>query len=94
MAQKLNITRSAYSRFERSEQAGCLSLKSIKEIAEAMDCELIYAIRPKRKIKFSLVIWQRLIPKAIEHSWYKTRLKQVKPQALAAVAKWMTEKSI
>jgi DNA-directed RNA polymerase sigma subunit (sigma70/sigma32) len=40
MAQKLNITRSAYSRFERSEQAGCLSLKSIKEIAEAMEIEV------------------------------------------------------
>ena len=37
-----------------------LSLTTLAKAAEAMDCELAYAIRPKNKKYFSSIIWEIL----------------------------------
>jgi len=33
-------------------------------VAEAMDCELIYSIRPIKKKSYSQIIWEKLLPAA------------------------------
>src|SRR5687768_4016189 len=53
VAKKLKILRPQYSRFEKNEETGAVTLKELAKAAEAMDCELIYAIRPKNKLSFS-----------------------------------------
>ena len=88
MAKRLRITLSAYSRFERLEIEGRITLKALMEIAETMNCEVVYCIRPKSGKLFSETVWQSLYPKANKHSWVKTRPSRAKFQALAAVASW------
>lgn len=90
LAKKMQITRTGYLKFEKNEKAGNISLRNLHKAAEAMDCELVYAIRPKKQIRFSQVIWKKLVTEAIEHPWVhiKTgRNLQSQTQALAAIAK-------
>src|SRR5689334_2230604 len=54
LAEKLSITRQAFSKLEKSELHGTISIKKLAEIAEIMDCELVYAIRPKSREAFSM----------------------------------------
>ena len=88
LAEKLNISRAAYSKFEKSEQMGSISLKNLARAAEALNCELVYGLRPKRKILFSEVVWNKLIATALKHTWVKSRPQGKKAEALAAAAKW------
>jgi transcriptional regulator with XRE-family HTH domain len=57
MAEKLGINRGTYVRLEKSEVEGRISLNSLKKCADAMGCELVYAIRPKNQQPFSDAIW-------------------------------------
>ena len=44
---KLNITRQGVKRIEESEANGSITLNSLKDVAKAMDLELVYALVPK-----------------------------------------------
>ena len=44
---KLNITRQGVKRIEESEANGTITLNSLKDVANAMDLKLIYALVPK-----------------------------------------------
>ena len=44
---KLNITRQGVKRIEESEAKGTISINSLKEVAEAMDCKFVYGFVPK-----------------------------------------------
>lgn len=85
VADKMNLTRSGYSYLEKNEEAGSISLQNLKKAAEAMDCELIYAIRPKNRKLFSLQIWQRILPSVFRHPYFKTTRKH-KPFMYGEVA--------
>lgn len=60
LARRLRISTSAYSRIERDFEFGKVTLAKAKQVAEVMDCELIYAVRPKKRIPFSEMIWSAL----------------------------------
>jgi predicted DNA-binding mobile mystery protein A len=47
VAHKAKDTRQHIRRFELAEAADRISLQSLRRLAEAMDCELVYAIVPK-----------------------------------------------
>ena len=87
VAQQLGITRSAYSKLEASEEQGAISLKTLARAAEALDAELVVAIRPKKRMLFSQIIWQKLMPVAVNHHWVRSRPEHLKVQALLAVVK-------
>lgn len=87
LANRLNVSTAAVRGFEKREMEGALSLEKLRLVAEAMDCELVYAIRPKSKELFSQVIWKQLLPGAIEHWWVKTRPHERKAQALGWIAR-------
>lgn len=87
MAEKLQISRSHYLRLEIREKNGKLSLEQIRKIAEAMDCEVIYAIRPKSRISFARVIWNRLRQISEAHWWVRSRPAHLKINALCAIAR-------
>jgi transcriptional regulator with XRE-family HTH domain len=56
VAQRMGIQQSAYHRLETAEIEGKLTLRNLKKCAEAMNCELVYAIRPKEKVIFSEIL--------------------------------------
>jgi len=85
-AEKLKISGPGYLKLEKMETAGNITLETLKKAAEALDCELVYAIRPRRRIRFSQMIWQKLVREAELHSWVRRSSRQTKPAALAKIA--------
>jgi predicted DNA-binding mobile mystery protein A len=46
LAKRMNISRSTASKLEASEVKGTITLKSLQAAANALDCQLVYAIIP------------------------------------------------
>lgn len=67
VSQKLRVSPQALCQIEKAEESGKITIAKLKEIAEAMDCELVYAIKPKSKEKFSQIVWKKLEEEAIAH---------------------------
>ena len=44
---KLNITRQGVKKIEESEANGAITIKAMREVANAMDMEFVYALVPK-----------------------------------------------
>ena len=53
LARRLGMHRSITSYLERAEHDGSITIKKLQEVAQAMDCELIYAIVPKSTVNNS-----------------------------------------
>jgi hypothetical protein len=67
VAKNLRCSRSAYYKLEFSELKGTISLNSLRAAAKTIDCELVYAIRPRQRKTFSQVIWDKWYP-----SWVRS----------------------
>lgn len=50
LAQRLNITRQTMSRMEKFEVSGALELKTLKKVANALGCDLGYALLLKKTL--------------------------------------------
>lgn len=83
VATKLSISKSAYSRIEKAEQDGKLTLKTLAEAAEAMDCELVYFIRPYSRITFSNRVWNKILKVCFKTRRFKSYRKGFIAQPLA-----------
>jgi transcriptional regulator with XRE-family HTH domain len=86
IAKKLNVTRQAFAEYERSELKGTISLATLAKVADAMDCELVYAIRPKNRNSFSFGLWLKLYEVAKNHFWLNSYRQLERPKAYVAVA--------
>ena len=86
VAEKLKVARAAYSKYEECEERGSITLATLAKAAEAMDCELVYAIRPKSKKYFSNIIWEVLLPTSLLHPWIKKCDQKKRGEALAHIA--------
>lgn len=51
LAERVGVAQSSLSGSIKLEKEGKISIKKLKEIAEAMDCELVYGFVPKKKIE-------------------------------------------
>mgnify|MGYP000305108666 CR=1 FL=1 len=51
LGSRLGITQPAVTQLELSEQAGTISLNSLRKVADELDCRLIYALVPKRSLE-------------------------------------------
>lgn len=51
LAQRLGVVQSSVSRMEKGERAESITLKSLRKVADSMDCDLVYALVPRRPIK-------------------------------------------
>ena len=47
-AQRTQVTQQGFSILEKSEAAGTISLNSLKRAANAIDCDLVYALVPRQ----------------------------------------------
>ena len=63
-AKRLGIAPASASALEQSEAAGTISLKSLRRAADALDCDLVYALVPRKKLASALE--QRACAKADE----------------------------
>lgn len=92
LAKKLKVSRITYSQYEEGEENGSISLLKISQVAEALDCEFVYAIRPKNKKSISQIIWEKLLPLSLQHPWLNKCDQKRRSDALAAIARnWLTE---
>jgi predicted DNA-binding mobile mystery protein A len=72
LAKRLNVAQSTIKRYEEAEARGAISLKTLQRVADALGCELKYAIVPKIPLPQmiqdqALVVAQDRI-KAISHT--------------------------
>lgn len=51
LAQRLGVTRDAVWKLERAEADGRITLAKLEQIAEAMECRLVYAIVPRTTLR-------------------------------------------
>lgn len=87
LADKLQISRAGYHKLEKNEEIGAITINTLSKVAEAMDCELVYCLRPKSKKSFAQIIWQQLSSKSASHRWVKLKPPGVQPKAQATIAR-------
>ena len=51
LAERLSVSQSAISKYERSEREQAITLKTLRRVASALDCELVYAVVPRIPIR-------------------------------------------
>lgn len=79
LAKRLGVTKGRISQVEAAEQDGGVTLKTMRSIAEAMNCRFVYTVIPDKEVE--LVIKDQAIKKA------KARVKAASTQmALEAQA--------
>lgn len=50
LAERMSVAASRVSAIEKAETTGAITLKSLRETAEAMDCQLVYAFVPTKPL--------------------------------------------
>jgi predicted DNA-binding mobile mystery protein A len=51
LAKRLKVTQPAIAMFERSEAQGKIQLATLRRVAEALDCTLVYALVPNKPLE-------------------------------------------
>ena len=64
LARRMGVTRGLVSNTEKAELSGSVTLKNMQQMAQAMDCRLIYAVVPQGKVED--IIRKRAFAKAKE----------------------------
>jgi predicted DNA-binding mobile mystery protein A len=54
LATRLGVRQSTVAKLERGEQEGTVTLRSLRNAAEAMECDLVYALVPRRSLEATL----------------------------------------
>lgn len=50
LADRMGVNQSVLSRIEKSERSGRIQLDTLQRAADALDCELVYALVPRRDL--------------------------------------------
>jgi predicted DNA-binding mobile mystery protein A len=72
LAKRLGVSQAAVAQFEKQEQDGKVQIQTLKRAAQALDCELMYVLVPRRPL--DAVVHERRLELArrqlatIEHS--------------------------
>jgi predicted DNA-binding mobile mystery protein A len=61
LARKIGIVPSTVSRLEASEIAGTINIDSLQKLADALDCDFVYALVPRQKIQTTVHLRARKI---------------------------------
>ncbi|MBL4838205.1 MAG: mobile mystery protein A [Kordiimonadaceae bacterium] len=84
LGQRLNKTPQSMLGLEKSEEQGSISIKNLKQVAEAMDCNVVYAIVPKESLEQSVNAQARAIArKALQQVSQYMLLEDQKPDSLS-----------
>lgn len=88
-AESLGMTKQGVRKLETSEASEAITLERFRQMVEALDCELIYFVRPRQKTAFSSVLWRKILPKALKAYRRRSsfrRSQNINPAALARIA--------
>lgn len=82
---------------EKRELRGAVTLSAMSEVAEAMGCDFVYAVIPKpgsdgRPREFPNVIWEKILPSALNDPRVKSAQPLSRARVLAAVAREIIER--
>lgn len=91
-AKRLGISRSAYCQLEEREANGQITILRLREIAETLNCELIYFIRPHDRKNFSAATWMRIANTVEEKAACASTLPHFRGRQKAALARGLLEK--
>lgn len=91
LSHRMNLRRAGYSHLEKSEADGTISLNSLRKAAEAMDCELVYAIIPKDKVTPAEKIWEVLYPLACRTKFVANVNRSQRMYGIASAARMLME---
>lgn len=84
LARRLGVAPSTITRLEASEIAGNINLDSLARAAEVLDCELVYALVPKRPLKATVQTQARRV--ALEKVLRTQRTMALEEQAVESDA--------
>jgi predicted DNA-binding mobile mystery protein A len=54
LARRVQIATPTLAKIEQGEQAGTVSLNTLRRVAQALDCELVYALVPRKPLREKL----------------------------------------
>lgn len=66
LAQRLGVAWQSMDDLERSEQSGGITLNSLRRVADALECQLVYALVPRSNESLSEIVNQRARAHAIK----------------------------
>jgi predicted DNA-binding mobile mystery protein A len=81
LAIRLGVTKGRVSQAESAELSGSVTLKSMRNMAQAMDCRFVYAVIPEKEIES--VIRDRAVLKAKEQIKAASTQMALEAQALS-----------
>lgn len=84
LGKKMNEPPSWFAKQERHEKRGTITLNNLRKYADSLDCELVYAVRPKNRLKPSRHLWNLVINgmkrKNRMHIWVQARDRAITPK--------------
>jgi predicted DNA-binding mobile mystery protein A len=51
LASRLQVSQPTVDGFERAEESGAITLRTLRRTAAALDCEVVYALVPRRRLQ-------------------------------------------
>ena len=85
VARRLGVSRPAYSRAEERERRGTITIGAMRRLADAMNCDFVYELRP-REGDFAEKIWRQICPIARRHPRFWRRSYPVCSTEFATLA--------
>lgn len=64
LAKRLEVPQSRVVAIEQGEVAGSLTLNTLSRVADALDCQLVYALVPKQNLSLAKIVELRAYEKA------------------------------
>lgn len=64
LASRLNVSQPRIPKLEQDEVSGSVSLKTMRQVAEAMDCVFVYAIVPRTTLEATVRAQARMVAEA------------------------------
>lgn len=86
LAAKAGLHASSWSRYEKLELTGNVTLKDMEKCAQAMGCEFVYAIRPKGHLCFSQAVWSQIFPAIKSHNSLRRAIPGGRGRRISALA--------
>lgn len=76
LSERAGVTRPAITQLEKAEQEGRITLNKLREVADALDCMLVYALVPRESLDAMLTRRARTVAeKRMERVWHSMLLE-------------------
>jgi predicted DNA-binding mobile mystery protein A len=82
LGERLGMTASGARKLEQAEAADAITLSTLRRVAEALDCELQYAIVPRRPLR--QMRWQQALRLAEQWQQRSSRTMALEAQPIAS----------